>query len=192
VEKPATQTDVLLFSDETIELAVDEEKHVVTGVVLVPDRKYYRNNEFFKRVFNEDSDGEIYFSKQTVADYSKDYINNSGNAFNVDHSVDVNKDDMQLFESWIINTANDKAYDLKFDKEKVRNGSWMMSQFINTETPTGLQLWKDFHSGKYKGLSIQGSPSIRLVKDIKMSVEDSDEKVANDIVDLIVEIVKNK
>jgi hypothetical protein len=199
VLKPAVQEDVFLFSlqenflsfaDETIQFAFDNEKHNITGVVLIPDRKYYRNNDFFKKVFNKDDDGHIEFEKDVVADYSKDYLKNGMNAFNTNHSVDVNKNDIELFESWIINTPNDKAYDLGYKKDRVTQGTWMMTQHINTQTDTGLQLWQDFKLGKYKGFSIQGSPAIELVQDTIINSEEDDEKLADDIALAIAEILK--
>ena len=189
VLKPAIQSDFLLFSDETIELAINEDKHIITGPVLIPDKHYYRNSDFFKKALGVDNNdgGEIYFSKQTVTDLAKDYLKNANNSFNINHSVDIDNNDIHLLESWIVNTPNDKIYDLGFSKDKITQGSWCMSEYINTNTPTGLQLWQDFKDKKLRGYSIQGNPAIELVKDIKMNEDDA---IADTIANTIAELAK--
>lgn len=158
VEKPAIEIDfVSLAEDVPVQLAVDE-KRMVIGAALVPDKPIYRNRdgmEFY-----------IYFSKSTIAQLQEKFFRNSNhhNA-TLQHSEPVNG--VYVVESWIVeDPERDKSqvYGLS-----VPRGTWMVAMKIDNE-----ELWEDHvKTGKVKGFSIEGffTDAARLKEKQNMSEE---------------------
>lgn len=180
VDKGANQEKLLKLAKQKpiLKLSYDEDKQEITGIVLIPDQLIYRDNEFFIKTIGIDDDGYIFFTADDIKLFVKDYLNNSENSFNLNHSDDVEDGSILLLESWIVG-KNDKIYDLGFDKETVIMGSWAMTQHI-----LDMELWEDIRDGKYNSFSIEGSP---IVEQIMLSIQYSDDQIVNEIVKLIVE-----
>lgn len=141
VERPAIELDFVSLKDETpVHLAVDE-KRMVVGAALVPDKPIYRNSggvEYY-----------IFFSKETIRRLQELFFQKSNhhNA-TLQHSEPVS--DVYVVESWIVeDTERDKSqvYGLS-----VPRGTWMVGMKIDNET-----FWTDeVKTGKVKGFSIEG------------------------------------
>ena len=141
VEKPAIEKDFIALSKDEIKLKViDEERRIVVGFALVPDKKIYR------RV--KDKEFNVFFSKDTIREISELYMKNLNlNKFTVEHENNIKG--VNVIESWIVeDPKNDKSNLYNLD---AKGGEWvMMSKIYNDD------VWNDIKNGEYKGYSIEG------------------------------------
>ena len=141
VEFPAIEENFVALSKHKIELkTMDEEKRLVVGLALVPDKKIYRNNGGFE--YN------ITFSKDTVRKASEKYLKSLKihNA-TIEHEMEV--DGVYLTESWIVEDV-DKDKTALYDLD-APEGAWAVSMRIEND-----EVWEDVKAGKYLGFSIEG------------------------------------
>ena len=108
VESPAIEENWVALSSHGIELKVtDEERRVVVGMALVPEKRIYRKQN--GKEFN------IWFSKETISKTQELYMRNlNANNATTEHEKPVK--DCTVIESWIVeDEKNDKSniYDLK-------------------------------------------------------------------------------
>ena len=141
VDKPAIGEDFIKLSAEEVQLKVlDEEKRIVVGFALVPEKRIYR------RV--KDKEFNIYFTKETIAKTQELFMRklNLSN-FTIDHEKEIQG--VSVIESWVVeDPKNDKSniYNLN-----AKGGEWvLMSKIYNDE------IWKEIKEGKFKGYSIEG------------------------------------
>lgn len=141
VDKPAIEEDFIKLSAEEVQLKVlDEEKRIVVGFALVPEKRIYR------RV--KDKEFNIYFTKETIAKTQELFMRklNLSN-FTIDHEKEIKG--VSVIESWVVeDPKNDKSniYNLN-----AKGGEWvLMSKVYNDE------IWKEIKEGKFKGYSIEG------------------------------------
>lgn len=180
VDKPAIEVDFIKLREETevksIKLALDEDRHIITGPALIPDIKIYRSAESM----HSDEDCFIYFSEQTVRDAAHTFISKElNNEVTLMH--DVATDKVKLLESWIIeDPEHDKAFALGFNLPK---GTWMVSHFIEDEA-----LWQDIKSGKLNGYSIE---SLFYGKPVAMKEVEQEIDVEQKFLDGLLEIVQD-
>jgi hypothetical protein len=142
VDDPAIQEDFIMLSSQEVKLAeVDQEKKILMGPALIPNKKIYRRSG--------DDEYYIYFSEDTVRKASelfltKGYQNNA----TLEHDGDL--EGLSVVESWIIDDTNqDKSRKYGFD---LPNGTWMVSMKVYDDS-----VWSDYvKTGKVKGFSIEG------------------------------------
>ena len=141
VEKPAIEKDFIALSKDEIKLKViDEERRIVVGFALVPDKKIYRRIK--------DKEFNVFFSKDTIREISELYMKNLNlNKFTVEHENNIKG--VNVIESWIVeDPKNDKSNLYNLD---AKGGEWvMMSKIYNDD------VWNDIKNGEYKGYSIEG------------------------------------
>ena len=141
VEFPAIEENFVALSKHKIQLkTMDEEKRLVIGLALVPDKKIYRNNGGFE--YN------ITFSKDTVRKAAEKYLKSLKihNA-TIEHEMEV--EGVYLTESWIVeDKTKDKTalYNLNAPE-----GAWAVAMRIENN-----EVWEDVKAGKYLGFSIEG------------------------------------
>lgn len=161
VEYPAIESNWLCFSKDVKQYVFsDDEKHIVTGAVLIPNKRIYRN----------DANGEynVYFSEATIRRISEQFFNDFKNkSFTLEHGDNTNA--VTVIESWIKEGELDKSVQLGLD---VPVGSWLMSAKINDP-----QLWADIKAGKYQGFSVAGHFA---VEDAEAMILEEAEKWVND------------
>jgi hypothetical protein len=142
VDDPAIQEDFIMLSSQEVKLAeVDQEKKILMGPALIPNKKIYRRSgedEYF-----------IYFSKDTVRKASELFLT-KGNQNNATLEHDGKLDGLSVVESWIIDDTNqDKSRKYGFD---LPDGTWMVSMKVYDD-----DVWSDYvKTGKVKGFSIEG------------------------------------
>jgi len=153
VENPAIQSDFVALADEkpVILARTNEDKRILMGAALIPDKPIYRNQ-----------DGEefyIYFSKETVAKAAEMFFKKSNHQnATLEHQQPI--EGMTVFESWIVEDPN-------FDKSKkygldVPEGTWMVSMKVDDES-----IWTDqVKNDKVFGFSIEGSFANALRKEV--------------------------
>lgn len=141
VDSPAIEENFIMLSSQEVELKIlDEEKRIVVGFALVPEKRIYR------RV--NDKEFNIFFTKETVAQSSELFMKKLNlNKFTTEHEKEVKG--INVIESWVVEDAkNDKSniYNLG-----AKGGEWVvMSKIYNDD------IWKDIKEGKFKGYSIEG------------------------------------
>ena len=142
VEEPAIEEDFITLSADKVQLAkVDDEKRILMGAALVPNRKIYRNSE--------DEEYYIFFSEKTVRKASELFLaRGKQNNSTLEHEYNIKG--LSVVESWIVeDETNDKS---KLYNLNVPVGTWMVSVKVNNE-----QIWEEFvKTGKVKGFSIEG------------------------------------
>lgn len=145
VENPAIEENwIALSSQKDIDIiefkTVDEERRVVVGLALVPEKRIYRKMK--GKEFN------VFFSAETIAKTQELYMKNL-NANNVTSEHERPVKGATVIESWIVeDTKNDKSniYNLKAPV-----GSWaIMMKIYNDEE------WEQVKNGSYQGFSIEG------------------------------------
>ena len=144
VDSPAMEsTFIALKEQKEISLkAIDEEKRILLGAVLIPDKPIYRKQD--GKEFN------ITFPKKTIQltmenFFKKGYQSNS----TLEHNEELKLQDVTFVESWIKESEVDKSVHYGFSEP---NGTWFASMKVNND-----EIWNDFvKTGKVKGFSIDG------------------------------------
>ena len=141
VEEPAIEENFVALSTDKIELKVaDEERRVVVGLALVPEKKIYR--------FMKGKEFNIFFSKETIAKAQELYMKKlNQNNVTVEHESDITG--ATVIESWIVeDTKHDKTNLYKLDATE---GSWAIMMKIDND-----EVWSKVKAGEFKGFSIEG------------------------------------
>lgn len=143
VETPAIKEEFVLLSENTeVKLStVSEDKRLLAGAILTPNRAIYRRDK------NEEYN--IFFSEETVEKAAQKYMQDKRQAeVTLEHNHLV--DGVSLVESWIVeNPDMDKSNNYG---KPVPKGTWFGVFKVEDE-----QLWKEqAKSGKINGFSIEG------------------------------------
>jgi len=168
VGSPAMESKFIALADEKkVQFAkIDNEKKILLGVALIPEKKIYRFDEKTKEEYY------VYFSKETIKRASELYLKkgNQSNA-NLEHSKYTLNG--TIVESWIVeDTEKDKSrlYNLN-----VPVGTWMGTIKVNNDV-----IWNDFiKTGKVKGFSIEGYFADK--GKLPMSKQENDSEILNEI-----------
>jgi len=142
VHSPAIEEHFIHLAKHELELKeVDEEKRILMGAALVPNKNIYRRDKNNEEYY-------IFFSEDTVRKASELFLMNA-NQNNATYEHEKKLSGMSVVESWIIDdTKTDKSRFYGFDLPK---GTWMISMKVNND-----DVWKDVKEGKVKGFSIEG------------------------------------
>jgi len=141
VKQPAIEENFIALSKHKVEFkSIDDEKRVIVGLALVPDKKIYRRNG--------DKEFNIIFNKDTVKQASHLYLKRlKVNNTTLEHKTTT--EGVSVVESWIVEDAkNDKSnlYGLN-----AVEGAWVVVMKVDND-----EVWKDVKDGTYLGLSIEG------------------------------------
>ena len=98
VENPAIEEDFVYLKSHKVKFAqLDNEKRLLIGPALIPDKKIIRMNADNQKYY-------IYFSKDTVRKASELFLTrNKQNNSTLEHEVAING--LSVVESWIIEDA---------------------------------------------------------------------------------------
>ena len=144
VDKPAIQKDFLVFNEQRLAFAIqDEEQHIISGPLMLADEPIIRNNAKYGQHF-------IKFSAETIKEIAikfskKGYQKN----VNLMHDDNMQLDGLVMFESFIVDSKRGIKPMNGF--EDVKDGSWFGSFYV--ENP---QAWDLIKQGKVKGFSVEG------------------------------------
>lgn len=183
VEHPAIEEDFIALNSDIVELQkVDEEKRLLLGALLIPNKPIYRRNG--------DDEYYIYFSKDTVLKASQMYLmNGNQNKATMEHQYEING--LSLVESWIVeDEVHDKSRKYGMN---VPVGTWMGAIKVNN-----TDVWEQFvKTGKVKGFSIEGyfadkmeSPNDKTISDFA-EMERIEEEEAEYLLAEVRAIIKN-
>jgi hypothetical protein len=148
VESPAIESDFVALSKEEEEkqqvFLESNEKHLVYGAALIPDKDIYRNNgeqEFY-----------INFSKESIEKMSQDFMKEYRQyEVKTDHEDVANE--VCVVESWLVaDSYKDKANALGIN---VPEGTWMVAMKVNN-----IETWDRIKSGELKGFSVESMISL--------------------------------
>ena len=143
VEAPAIESDFVALSKEEedkVQVFLESnEKHMVYGAALIPDKDIYRNNgeqEFY-----------ISFTKESIEKMSQDFMKEYRQ-----HEVKTDHEDVAnevcVVESWLVQDAyKDKANALGIN---VPEGTWMVGMKVNN-----IETWDRIKAGELKGFSVE-------------------------------------
>lgn len=137
-------TDEVVNSINDIQInfsVTDNEKHIVTGAVLIPDKEIYRN-------FGNDGGEQLWvFDAQTIEIIRDKYhrLQYTSNV-NLEHQTSVNG--CYLVESYIVN--KDRGI-FPNDLTDIVDDAWVVTLKIDNE-----DVREGIKNGYYKGFSIQG------------------------------------
>jgi len=138
VEDPAIEIDFLKFNIEQTKLEFNEDKMIVKGAVMVPEKLLYRNDRLGERFVTYDAD-EI--QKAAML-----FLKN-GMKFNKSHSeIEASLD---IYESYIATESNDLNLPV---------GSWIISAKVKDNA-----LWQEIKNGTFNGFSLEGMFSNELI-----------------------------
>jgi hypothetical protein len=145
VESPAMESQfIALASQEPLLLkAIDSEKRILLGAVLIPDKPVYRNQG--GKEFN------IVFPAETIRLTSENYHRQGyQNNSTLEHNEELKLSGVTFVESWIKeDMVNDKSAMHGFNEPI---GTWFASMKVDSD-----EVWNDFvKTGKVKGFSIDG------------------------------------
>ena len=142
VSSPAIEENFIALNKHEVELKkIDEEKRLLMGAALVPNKQIYRVNDKKEEYY-------IFFSEQTVRKASELFLKRS-NQNNATYEHKNKLSGMSVVESWIIeDTKQDKSAKYGFE---LPVGTWMISMKVDND-----EVWNDVKEGKVKGFSIEG------------------------------------
>lgn len=144
VEYPAIEENWVALKENNKEYkfkAVDDDKRILMGALLVPNKMIYRKDG--------DEEYYIHFTKETVKKASELYLMR-GNANNATYEHIKEVDGVSLVESWIVeDKEKDKSALYELD---LPVGTWVGAVKVNNE-----KLWEMAKvDGSIKGFSIEG------------------------------------
>ena len=165
VKDPAIESNWVYFDKEEVKFAaINDDKRLVMGPILIPDKKILR-------VDGEGKPYHVFFSKDTIKRLSEKYLENKY----TDKSTLEHKDKIKgvtLVESWVKeDNIKDKSvlYGLN-----VPVGSWVGTFKIDND-----EIWEDYvKMGLVKGFSIEGLFGHNLVAATILSIENDSELLA--------------
>jgi hypothetical protein len=156
VKFPAIEENWVALNEHKVELkTIDEDKRIVIGLALIPEKDIYRRNG--------DYEYNIRFSKDTVRKASELYFKKlKNNNATLEHQEKT--DGVTTIESWIVENP-------KIDKSALYNlnateGSWVVVMKIYND-----EVWADVKNGTYLGLSIEGYFSEKAELNLQESKE---------------------
>ncbi len=167
VEYPAIEEDFIALKGKEFKFqAVDEEKKILMGPLLIPNKPIYRKDDDGKEYY-------IYFSKETVNQASQLFLKNSKQKNStLEHAKKLHG--LTLVESWIVEDSKmDKSYKMGMEMPE---GTWMGSVKVDND-----QVWQEFvKTGKVKGFSIEGYFAEQGKREFKTQVIDGGRAIIDD------------
>lgn len=141
VESPAIEENFIALSKHKVEFkSVDEDKRIIIGLALVPDKEIYRRKG--------DYEYKIKFSKETVRKGAEMYLKSlRNNNTTLEHQNLTTG--VSIIESWIVEDV-EKDKTALYGLNSVE-GAWAVVMKVDNE-----EVWNDVKSQKYLGLSIEG------------------------------------
>ena len=141
VDSPAIESDFLYFSEQKPIYFESNEKKIVCGPVIVPDKPIYRridNDEFY-----------VTFGKDVTENLSQKFLKNGFQKnWTLGHERDTNG--LSVVESWIkVDMEKDKSVALGLDAN-LPKGTWFVSCKVDND-----DVWNSIKNGEFHGFSIE-------------------------------------
>lgn len=142
VSDPAVCVGWQMYSNgaKTLIRMSDEEQHLITGVVMIPDAKIYRydgNIEYF-----------VYYSKETIRKMAEKMLRDGTGNFNDTEHNRVYVEGINLLEVFIKDEAKGIVPN---GFEHLPDGTLFATYHVDS-----ISLWEDIKNNKYTGFSLEG------------------------------------
>jgi hypothetical protein len=142
VADPAIERDFVFFNKAEVKFqSIDDEKRLVAGPLLVPDKRILRLDE-------QNQPYHVYFTADTIEKIAQKYMMKKYNdSVTYEHAAKIGG--VSLVESWVVaNSIKDKSNHYGFTMPK---GTWFGIFKVNND-----KLWNDIKQGRVSGFSIEG------------------------------------
>ncbi len=136
---PAIEADFMYFNEEVNKMVFNEEKMMIKGPALIPNKLIYRNDMMGERY--------IYFSEETIVKFVETLMSKESNKFNIGHTNEPLN--AILIESYF--TSEDNEFNIP-------KNSWIVGLKVKDS-----EAWGRIKSGEFKGFSVEGLFSNQLV-----------------------------
>ena len=165
VESPAIESDFVALSKEEedkVQVFLESnERHMVYGAALIPDKDIYRNNgeqEFY-----------ISFTKESIEKMSQDFMKEyRQHEVKTDHDEVANE--VCVVESWLVEDSyKDKSNALGIN---VPEGTWMVGMKVNN-----IETWERVKSGELKGFSVESMLTLEEFSKIENNMDNTNEEM---------------
>ena len=187
VTSPAVEELFVAFNEEKqlVEKFADEKKHMITGVVAIPNKPIYRRTE-------DGEEFDIVFSEEAIEKMSKDFLKDYRQ-----HEVTLqhqdNADGVYLVEQWIkTDMVYDKSIAVGLSKE-LPVGSWIQTYYVDSN-----DVWQRIVDGELRGFSLEAmigleefSKQVEELNDNNMNIETNDEMFFNRIKNVFKEVLSS-
>ena len=166
VEEPAIEMDFVFFDKEKVQFAaINDEKRLLMGPILIPDKKILR-------IDGEGKPYHVFFKPETIKKLSEMYLKKKyTDKSTLEHDKKIKG--VTLVESWI------KESDTQ-DKSALYNLNVPVGSWLGTFKVDNDEIWNDYvKTGEVKGFSIEGLfghnlVSAALVDELYLNKEISD------------------
>jgi outer membrane biosynthesis protein TonB len=157
------------FNEEKplVEKFADEKKHMVTGVVAIPNKPIYRRNK-------EGEEYDIVFSEQAIEKMAKDFLKEyRQKEVTLQHQEDA--DGVYLVEQWIkTDMVYDKSISVGLSRE-LPVGSWIQTYYVDSN-----DVWKRIEDGELQGFSLECMLGLEEFEEEFNKVQNDSEMDVND------------
>jgi len=146
VDVPAHMKGFIAFG-KADRYTFNEEKRIVTGVMISVGTPIYRNSE-------EHGEHYVIFDAPTVDVIRKKFFKNKFNVnLNKMHDMNQQTDGATLIDSFIVSETDSKLPKSPeaFKAQNLQDGSWIASYLVTDDN-----LWNEVKSGKFNGFSVEG------------------------------------
>jgi hypothetical protein len=166
VEEPAIESNFVFFDKEKVQFAaISDDKRLVMGPILIPDKKILR-------IDGEGKPYHVFFKPETIKKLSEMYLKKKyTDSSTLEHDKKIKG--VTLVESWI------KESDTQ-DKSALYNLNVPIGSWLGTFKVDNDEIWNDYvKTGEVKGFSIEGLfghnlVSAALVDELYLNKEISD------------------
>lgn len=181
VEAPAIESEFVALAKEEEKQQVfleSNEKHLVVGAALIPDKDIYRN----------DGEHEFYinFTKESIERMSQDFMKEYRQ-----HEVTTDHEDVAnevcVVESWLVaDSYKDKSNALGIS---VPEGTWMVAMKVNN-----IDTWERIKAGELKGFSVESLISLEEFSKIdnNMNIETDEMNFWTKMKEVLAEVFSKK
>lgn len=181
VEAPAIESEFIALEKQEEKQQVfleSNEKHLVVGAALIPDKDIYRN----------DGEHEFYinFTKESIERMSQDFMKEYRQ-----HEVTTDHEDVAnevcVVESWLVaDSYKDKSNALGIS---VPEGTWMVAMKVNN-----IDTWERIKAGELKGFSVESLISLEEFSKIdnNMSIETDEMNFWTKMKEVLAEVFSKK
>lgn len=139
VSEPATEKEWLFFNKRKVLDFYDNEKQIVTSVVMLANTPIYRNDDGYEY--------KLVFTPDAIKKMAFDYFSKNGfNKISIEHDGKEIEGSAILLESYFVDSV--KSVPQKFGK--IPEGSWIMSYKV-----VDKDLWTMVKKKKLRGFSVE-------------------------------------
>lgn len=131
VDEPAIEENFIFFNSDEIKMTFNDEQMIVSGPVLIPYARIFRNDALGMRY--------VFFSKETIKEIAEKFLSKKELKFNLQHTDKVAH--LNIVESYFAKEPNTFG---------VPEGSWIVTAKVKD-----ADVWESVKEGKFNGFSLQ-------------------------------------